>query len=104
MIILKYALLCMLFTTIPVFNTLEAEICDCASPRNIGIINLDKFTVCEDPPKEVRPRQVDYRLHTNKLEVAKFPAYLCKATIESVTLRVFFFGSYNTEKIRVFDI
>ena len=50
MINFKYALLCMLFTIIPVCYTLQTELCDCALPRNIGIINLDKFTVSEDPP------------------------------------------------------
>ena len=58
--------------------------------------------MCEDPPKEVRPRQVDYRIHPNKQEVAKVPAYLCKATVESATLQVFLVAT-TPKRMQVFD-
>ncbi|OWA55452.1 hypothetical protein BV898_19839, partial [Hypsibius exemplaris] len=78
---------------IPEIHAIEAQGCQCQNKKLLGSLDLSKYTQCEKVADKPSPRKVTYEVFAMKKASVFFPATLCKATVQSITVTKFFWGS-----------
>lgn len=69
--------------------------CNCSSPNNLGLLDLEESTLCG--PEEVeQPVEVSYRLFTKDKPKLAFDGHICTMWIKIKQIDGYFFGSYDT--------
>ncbi|OWA55403.1 hypothetical protein BV898_19789 [Hypsibius exemplaris] len=81
---------------IPEIHAIEAQGCQCQNKKLLGSPDLSKYTQCEKVADKPSPRKVTCEVFAMKKASVFFPATLCKATVQSITVTKFFWGSTDS--------
>ena len=94
----SFILIATLLTNIMIINpssALNITVCDCKSPKYIGIMDTETPAYC--PPKiETDPIIADYKFFIKEEPHMSWEGYVCKAWLKKKTIDGFFFGGYDT--------
>ena len=75
---------------------LTARTCQCVNKKLVGSLDLSQYTRCEKLAEQPNPRNVSYEVFAMKKASNYFPATVCKATVQTLTVQKFFWGATDT--------
>ena len=94
----SFILIATLLTNIMIINhssALDITVCDCKSPKYIGIMDTETPAYCR-PKMETDPIIADYTFFIKEEPHMSWEGYICKAWLKKKTIDGFFFGGYDT--------
>ena len=75
---------------------LTARTCQCVNKKLVGSLDLSQYARCEKLAEQPNPRNVSYEVFAMKKASNYFPATVCKATVQTLTVQKFFWGATDT--------
>ena len=75
---------------------LTARTFQCGNKKLVGSLDLSQYTRCEKLAEQPNPRNVSYEVFAMKKASNYFPATVCKATVQTLTVQKFFWGATDT--------
>ena len=94
----SFILIAILLTNVMIINpssALNITVCDCKSPKYIGIMDTETPAYC-GPKIETDPIIADYQFFIKEEPHMSWEGFVCKAWLKKKTIDGLFFGGYAT--------
>ncbi|XP_055351568.1 uncharacterized protein LOC129597891 isoform X2 [Paramacrobiotus metropolitanus] len=93
-----YGLLLLVLLFMPLVAALEVAVCDCSSPRHVGVVSFERYEQCRTNMSSVKFTPVKYDIYTEDKARTVFQGFSCRAWDETLHIEEGFLGWRDTTK------
>ncbi|XP_055343594.1 uncharacterized protein LOC129591802 isoform X2 [Paramacrobiotus metropolitanus] len=93
-----YGLLLLVLLFMPLVAALEVAVCDCSSPRHVGVVSFERYEQCRTNMSSVKFTPVKYDIYTEDKARTVFKGFSCRAWEETLHIEEGFLGWRDTTK------